>query len=386
MVGETDVVVVGGGIIGTAVAYYLSRDGYRVTLLEQGELACGASGANPGGVTTQTKKPGLTLQMATASARIYTELSAELECDLEYVRCGGMVVIETEQEWQYMQQLAARQREQGLQVEVLEADEVRRREPAFGPTVIGATHCSVDAGVNALRVTVGLARAARRLGARVLTRTPVVGVEIHAGRVLGVRTPEGRFPASWVINAAGAQSVAVGRMVGVEHPITPRRGQQFVTERRPDLVRTKMTGASHILHKHVVGSGDEGPLGVGLSMRATRSGNLMMGSTNEDAGDDITATVAAAQAVSEYVGRILPPVRRMRIARVWSGLRPASATGAPLLGAIDGPEGYLIASGHGGDGVALAPISGRYLAAVVASSGKGPTIDQFLASVTVPSW
>lgn len=148
--------------------------------------------------------------------------------------------------------------------------------------------------------------------------------------------------APWVVNAAGVGALAVGRMVGVEHPILPRRGQVLATESCPGLVRTKISSASDIMAKQRALSSSGSGLGLGLSVTPTPAGNVLLGGTNEFVAQDVGTSQKGVQAIAENCCRVVPALRGTRIVRSWAGLRPVTPDGLPVLGHGGGPEGYLV--------------------------------------------
>lgn len=159
---EADVVVIGGGVIGTAVACDMGKDGHRAILLERGHFASGASGANVGSIAVHTMGQGALLQMAISSLRSYSSLESELGWSLEYEPRGAMVIFQNGGEREYMEHMVQGQREAGLSVHMLNRGESVHFEPALGPAVLGATNCTTFAQVDTHRLTLG---GARRLGA-----------------------------------------------------------------------------------------------------------------------------------------------------------------------------------------------------------------------------
>jgi len=180
---QTDVVVIGAGIISSSIAYHLARYKLRVTLLERGDIASGSSGACDGLVFLQSKKPGVHLQLAMESRRRFNHLVRQLPVPIEFKETGGMVVIETEDELTAMQQFLAQQREIGLDVSLLDGDQVRKLEPHLSEHILGATHSPLDGQVNPISLTLGFALGAKALGARVITGVGVHGIDTTAGRV-----------------------------------------------------------------------------------------------------------------------------------------------------------------------------------------------------------
>src|SRR6185503_4361309 len=169
----------------------------------------------------------------------------------------------------------------------------------------------------------------------------------------------------------------IAAMLGVQHGVKPRRGQIIVLEATPDIPAVRVATAESLLAKHG-GSSSGSSANVAMSYLARPlSGTVLLGSTNEFVGFDTRTTPAALGEICRYARRLMPQLGDMHAVRAWAGLRPYSSKG-PLLGMNGGPEGYVTAIGHGGDGVALSPITGVYVADVIASEGKGRDIDAFL--------
>ena len=143
-----EVIVIGGGIIGTSVAYFAARRGFKVTVLERSNLASGASGSCDGTLFLQTKNPGPHLEMAIKSLALYRELKDELGCDLEYDPKGGMCLIENEEQAALMRHTLEQQRQSGLKVELLDIKQAREIEPLLGEHLWGATYCDADTQAN----------------------------------------------------------------------------------------------------------------------------------------------------------------------------------------------------------------------------------------------
>jgi len=371
----TDVVVIGGGVIGTSVAYHLARRGIRATLLERGDMASGSSGACDGLVLLQSKKPGLHLRLAMESRNLFDRLMEELPVSIEYRRGGGMVVIETEEEFRAMEHYAQEQRETGLEVALLDIAAARAMEPELSESLVGAAYSSLDGQVNPIALTHGFALAARALGARVRTHTEVTGIRREGGRVTGVETDQGRFSAGVVVNAAGVYAPWVGEMVGITVPIRPRRGQLLVTGAIKRMIKGCFISARYIAAKHnpelAKGKGE------GIAIEQTESGNLLLGSTREFAGFDWRTTVEGLRGIARRTRAVLPGLSDLNVIRSFAGLRPYTPDGLPILGPVEGVDGFIMAAGHEGDGIALSPITGELIAQFIEEGRTEIPLDPF---------
>ena len=366
MSNAAEVIVVGGGVIGSSVAYYAAKAGRKVLLLDRGDIAAGTSSACDGFIILQSKNPGPHLDLALESAAMYRTLSAELDYDLEYMPCGGMVVAETEKQAALLRGLIQKQQAAGLAVELLPITEARRSEPLLAEDLWGAAYCQEDAQVNPIRVAQGFAQAARRLGAQIRTGVEAQGLLVENGKVCGVQTAEGALRADYVVNAAGVWAPELVAAHGLQVPIQPRRGQILVTEPLPSMLRHVLLCACYLIAKHHPEELDPNErqhrLGVGLAVEQTAHGGLLVGSTREFAGFDRRTTLAGIEAVARHARRILPALANVNVIRTFSGLRPYTPTGLPFLGPVAELPGLVMAAGHEGDGIALAPVTGKKVA------------------------
>ncbi|MDF2501763.1 MAG: Dimethylglycine dehydrogenase [Anaerosporomusa subterranea] len=336
-----EVVIIGAGVIGSAIAYYLVKHGIRPLLLDQGDVCSGSSGACDKAISMQSKNPGLHLSMAMESAAMFPGLGEELDDDIDY-----------------------------LPVDLLSIEEARQRQPALSPSLLASTYSPADAEVSPLKLTFGFARAARKLGAIIHTGAKVTDIESSGGRVSGVVTSKGAFRADIIINAAGAYAPFIGRLVSLEIPIKPRRGQIIVTEAMPPTIFGTLWSARYIVAKHTPDLiRQEDPqaaeLGVGLSLGQTQEGTLLIGGTRELVGYDSSTTPEALSTILRHAVNIVPGLKNIHIIRVFSGLRPYTPDGMPILGPTE-LAGFLMAAGHEGDGIALAPLTGKMMANYVA--------------------
>jgi sarcosine oxidase subunit beta len=297
-----------------------------------------------------------------ASAERFRHLEAELAADIEYDNRGGLIVIEREDERETLTHLVGRQQKAGLDVRLLDRQQARDLEPALSPAILGAAFSPVDSQVSPWHLTFAFIKAARGLGARVHAGTRVTGIRLSSHRVKSVVTDNGEIATETVVNAAGVHAARIAALVDLNVPIQPRRGQLVVTEATGPLISRCMLSAQYIAAKF---NPDLARKGGGVSIEPTAHGNFVLGSTREFAGFDKRVTPAGIQHIAVKVAAILPALKKMKFIRVFAGLRPYTPDGLPILGRVAGPDGFVMAAGHEGDGIALAPITGELIADLV---------------------
>ena len=368
---KQDVIVIGGGIIGCAIAYSLQKRGKRVVLLEKNNLVGGASGSCDQGILLQSKAPGEHLLLGICSMKMYETLGRELGADLEFQQKGYMLLMESQAECDAMDGIIRQQRALGLPVERIEMDEALRRQPGISrEAVVGATFCPWDSEVNPYKTTLAYADAAVRLGAEIRIHTPVTGLILQGGSLCGVRTPEGEIRADTVVLACGAWTPEIGAMAGLNIPIRPRKGQAYISEAVSPFIRCNLLNARYIVAKHhpELLSDDRSlaaKLGVGFCITQSAKGNVMFGASREFAGYENTNTPDGLREILSNAVRLMPGIRSLNIIRTMSGLRPYSPDSKPLIGFVRDVPGLFLAAGHEGDGVSLAPATGKMAADLI---------------------
>jgi len=378
-----DVVVIGGGIVGSAVAGELARLGAAVTLVERGPIAAGASGRNHG-LLFRPEDPVLDPLFRASLAR-YRELAttAELDLGLDAAPVGLLIVVADEAGWAAGEREAASAARGGMLVERLDAAGLRAEEPALGEGLQGALLIDDGVRVDPAALTLAVAAEARRAGAEVLTHTEVKQVLVSGSRVRGVATDEGVIAAPAVVDAAGPWAAKLARSASADLPIGGIRGWILLTAARPGLMRHVVESAGWHL-----AAGDPGPRlpslaqlaaghparrDVGTLVQQNRSGHVLLGGsraaslTEEPEGPEVAAEIARGA-----VG-LVPALADAPVLATWSGVRPTSPDGRPLIGPVPGLDGLFAAGGHGGQGVALAAGSGLLGAELVL--GLEPSFD-----------
>ena len=369
------IIIIGGGVIGTAIAHHLAKQDARVTLIEAQDLASGSSGACDGLVFMQSKKPGIHLSLAMESLKRFQTLQRELPVDIEFKQTGGMVIIENEPQYRAMETFTQEQQKNGLDVRLLDRTQTHEKEPFLSPDILGASFSPLDGQVNPINLALGFARAAQRNHAKIITHTKVVGIATKNNRVTGVHTTRGFFEGDMVVNAAGSMAALISDMVGISFPIRPRRGQIVVTHGARPVLKHCMISAAYIAAKYDPSLADKG--GEGISMEQTDNGNLLLGSTREFVGFNKENTLEGIKKIIRQTAALLPVLKTFQVIRTFAGLRPYTPDGLPLLGPVKSLEGFIMAAGHEGDGIALSPITGELMADMLLGHAPAINLDAF---------
>ncbi|MDR1596268.1 MAG: FAD-binding oxidoreductase [Treponema sp.] len=363
-----DVIVGGGGVMGTALTWYLSRMGRRVLLLEREDLCHGSAGATDGYITPHTKQPGYHLELAMESCKLYESLREEIESDIDIeldLHCGGLQVCEDEMQWDLISDNKEKLSAGGLELYMLEIEEVRKIEPAVSPKMRGAMYSPTAGRVNPFRLTQAFADHAKKMGAEILIETGIDSLVFDGGRVAGVRSGETVYYAGYVANCCGAWGAELAKMAGLELPVSPKRGQIIVSEPTAPLLNTVMqTGLYPIIKFKPELITDERifRLGLGFGIEQTRDGSILIGGTRELVGFDRENTLECIEAIAQTAQVYIPAIRDLHFIRCFSGLRPHTPDGLPVMGRVTEVPGLVMCCGHEGDGIALAPISGKLVA------------------------
>ena len=349
MASRADVIVVGGGVIGCAIAYYLSGEKARVVVLERGLVGGEASGAAAGMLAplAEAHGPSPFLDLCLASHRMFPELAdtlrAEAGVDIEYVPSGLLRVAFSKEEEVELRAHLEWQESLGMGVRWIDGEAARGLEPQLSRRLRGAVYSPLEHHVNPGRLVQGLARAAEARGAVIRQETPVTGLLRRGSRITGVRLAREALSADSVVLAAGPWTKRLAAALGVSVPVRPVRGQMLALGGTPPPVR-------HIIW---------GPRGY---MVAKVNGFLFVGATVEEVGFRKSTTKRALASLRSMANVLVPALTHAAQVDAWAAFRPGSADGRPILGAAPGWEGLWVATGHFRNGILLSAVTGRLMA------------------------
>jgi sarcosine oxidase subunit beta len=371
---QTDILVIGGGIAGTATACYLAQYGRHVILLEQSELAAEASGLNAGTLwaTGWGHTPDLSSTLSMGSLEVFKTLQLDLGYDLEFRPGGSLQAIQTEEEyafaWQEVRELLAR----GHQVELLNGRDARSIEPALSPRILGCLYYPHGGNANPVKTVLALASLAQRHGAFILTHHEVTGIAHLGDGTYQVVTPPATFRTGALVLAAGPWCRSLGAMLGLSIPVYAVRGQMWATAPVPPRIFHSIGVLESHLYWHTHPYSDERtPLELThhqgqrltrhLYGRQTRDGEIIIGGDRQlDAPktpvrDGIETNRAQAL-------ELFPFLQDLPITRTWAGWMPFTGDLHPLIGKIPHLDNLYLLTGLSSSGFEKGLMSGKLLA------------------------
>ncbi len=348
---DFEVAVIGGGLMGSAIAWGLTRIGQRVAVLDEGDVAYRASRGNFALVWVQSKGLGMpcysgwTMRSSNAWAGFADILREQTGIDVCFQRPGGFNLSLSELELDKRRSLLQRIQDQpGMQrfdFEMLDRARVKQAIPQIGPEVVGASYSYYDGHCNSPRLFKALNTAMQQLGVAYLPEHRVDRIE-YVNREFRLFTARGDIRAPKIVLAAGIDNARLGPMVGLDVPVRPQRGQLIVTEK-----------IAPFLH-YVV-----------QTVRQTDEGGLMFGDSQEEAGVDLSVTSPVISVLANRAVRMFPQVASLNIVRTWAALRVMTKDGFPIYDQSESCPGAFCASCH--SGVTLAAAHALFLAPCIAA-------------------
>ncbi|WP_137045312.1 FAD-binding oxidoreductase [Pseudolabrys sp. FHR47] len=351
MAKDYDIAVVGGGVLGSAIAFGLARDGQRVVVLDEGDIAKRASRGNFALVWVQSKGLGMpaytgwTIRSTQSWPQLEAELKERTGLDVCLEQTGGFNICLSEREMEarraMMRQIHAQEGVAKYEVALLDRSEVEKMLPGIGQDVVGGSFCPLDGHVNALRLFHAFHLANHRLGIDYRPNHRVGGIDYDSG-LFRIHTSRGEIEAGKIVLAAGNANAHLAPMVGLSAPMQFNcRGQIVVTERLQRFMRY--------------------PIGT---LRQTDEGTVMIGDSYEDSTDDGGMNFAINSVMLDRAQRTFPFLANVNIIRSWSCLRVMTQDGFPIYDQSETCPGAFVACCH--SGVTLAAVHAYVLAPMIA--------------------
>ena len=357
-----DTLVIGGGVVGSCLAYWLAREGIETLVVERDEVNLQASGANAGSLHVQLLSfdfgskaqagggpAAATLPLGPASVALWREIATDTGQDLEMKVMGGLMLAETERDVEFLKAKIAIERAHGVEAELIGANELRRLEPGVSDVAIAAEWCPGEGKINPLLATYAVAERARALGARFRRGSDVQSIE-RTERGYRVVTSRGEIACRRIVNAAGAWTPQVAAHLGVTVPVKGAPLQMIVTEPAPPTIEKLIAHAD----RH-------------LTLKQMASGAFLIGggwTAGLDEGQRLSRALRSSVEGNLWIAsRVIPALADLHVVRIWAGMN-VNVDGAPILGEVPGLPGFYNCVGS--NGYTLAPVLARLTAEMLA--------------------
>ena len=331
---ETEIAVVGGGLVGAAIAFGLARAGKRVTMLDEGDDATRASRGNFALVWVQSKGLGMppyaawTKRSSDGWVRLAAALKVETGIDVAHQRPGGLTLALSDDELERRVALIKRLHDQPGMVlypyEVLDHAATKARLPDIGPQVAGSIYCPLDGHVNPLKLLRALHAALAARGAFYRPNRPVAAITLRRGAFV-LAGPWGELSAEKLVLAAGLGNARLAPAVGLDAPVRPQRGQIIVTEKAKPFLPYPL-----------------------VTLRQTDEGGVMVGDSLEEAGFESKVTTEVVATMADRAVRMFPMLAGLNVVRTWSALRVMSPDGFPIYDQSTSHRGAYLVTCHSG--------------------------------------
>jgi sarcosine oxidase subunit beta len=361
-----DAVIVGGGIVGLASAYYLRRRGVDVTVCERSNVGAGSTERSAGGIRTQFSTR-VNVSLSLASIEVWESFEETFDTDIAYRRSGYLFLAREHGTADGFRENVAMQNDLGVDSEFLAPEEAREYCPGLRPDrFVGATYAASDGFADPHLALQGFAGAAREAGAEIRTKTEVTDVRRNdAGAVVGVETDGGRLDADFVVNAAGPWARRIAAMADLDLPVAPRRRQVAIVDPEDPVPESVPLTID---------------LDTGSYFRPEREGAALVGGhfDHEESDADPDAyrertdldwTVEAVERAADYATHFGPETR---VKRGWAGLYAVTPDHHPII--EETIPGFVNAVGFSGHGFQHAPATGQVVAELVAD-GRASAVD-----------
>ena len=321
----------------------------------------GGSSRNGGGVRQSGRDPRELEMVMWGIQNLWPHLHEELDADVEYVQKGNLRLGKTAAHMQILQKLTDSAVKCGLDVRMIDAQEVRRINPYLSEEVIGASWCPTDGHANPMKTTLAYYRKARTLGVRFITGEKVVRLEKIHGKLRKVITEKNVYEAEKVLVAAGYESREIIRTVGIDVPMIKQKMQCLVTEAEPRMFEQMLGTAEADFYGH-----------------QSSHGSFVFGGSSGQEGyesdkDRLIASSISVPCICRGILKYFPGLAETKIVRAWTGWIDPCVDGIPVMSNVEEAEGLYLATGFSGHGFGIAPAAGYHLSQMICE--EEPVVD-----------
>jgi len=359
---SADIVIIGGGILGTSIAYHLaSMQAGRVLLLEREDLlGTGSTGRCAGGFRLQFSTE-INIRMSLESVRMILAFEEDLDCPVDVHQDGYLFLLSRSDDLTSFRRNVALQNRLGVPAEILDPVQLGRLAPHVSlEGILAGAYCRSDGIADPNGITQGYAAAARRLGVEIRTGTTVKGIRVARNRIEGVETPGEFIACHGIVNAAGPHAAQVAALAGLDVPVHPQRRHVYTTSPFPEAPRDFLMvidfATTFYFHRE--------------------SGGVLMGMGDKEETEsfDLSVDPQFLEKLLEIALPRYPALANTAINSAWAGLYAVTPDAHPILGRVDNLEGFFLANGFSGHGFQHGPVTGKLLAEEILLGGAR-TID-----------
>jgi len=361
-----DVVIIGGGVIGLSIAYYLAlKKAGKIVLFEKGQLGEGSTSRCVGGIRTQFSTE-INIRFSLESLKTFEQFKEEFGVNPEFKRIGYLFLAAAEWEMEVFKENIRLQKKFNIPVELLSPDEIGARWPYLRmDDILGGTFCSWDGYAGPSEVLSGFTIGAKRAGVKIYEGSEVMGISLANGKIRSVKTKDEEISTPLVVNAGGPYAASIGEMVGVKIPVRPLRRQIFITA--PFHLTDGLIPLTVDFHR-------------GWYFRQEVDGLLLSGPLDPEPSFNLNIDYEAMAETSENAMYRVPALEKARIARGWAGLYEISPDHHAILGEVPEVGGFILANGFSGHGFQHSPAVGKVISELIVDD-KATTFD--IASLSI---